>query len=206
MICYSLERPYNTSSSKDIRMFLKKPTARRALSELGISDSKANLKMAETLFTITAEQFMKKWNFDPIRCCPLTPGRYQWTPARPLARRPHLQEQDAPWQTAADPTLHQGDAATLFLEGAEYVTRLPGEGRPVTRYLQEEDRCCGHLQEESRCCSHLQEEARCCSHLQEESRCLKTRRTHNKHTPRTKQCKITGKSGFICEYLLIYVV
>lgn len=165
-------------------MFLKKPTARRALSELGISDSKANLKMAEALFTITAEQFMKKWNFDPIRCCPLPPGRYQWTPARAVARK-HLREQDV-WDTSPSGDLEHDDPSALFLEGADYVSRLAGDGRPAARYLEED-------LEDGRCCD-LQEEEVCATgrptlHLALTPR--KTHKTSHSLTPRTKQCKIT---------------
>lgn len=77
-----MDDPYSPAKA-DIRNFLKKSAAaRRALSELGPNDPKANMRMAESLITITAEQFMKKWNFDPINFRPMAPGRYVWTPVK----------------------------------------------------------------------------------------------------------------------------
>ncbi|XP_068235240.1 uncharacterized protein [Palaemon carinicauda] len=88
MISHPMDDPYSPAKA-DIRNFLKKSAAaRRALSELGPNDPKANMRMAESLITITAEQFMKKWNFDPIRFKPMTPGRYVWTPVKTKKIRP----------------------------------------------------------------------------------------------------------------------
>ncbi|XP_064097455.1 uncharacterized protein LOC135208826 [Macrobrachium nipponense] len=82
MISHAMDDPYSPAKA-DIRNFLKKSAAaRRALSELGPNDPKANMRMAESLITITAEQFMKKWNFDPISFRPMAPGRYVWTPVK----------------------------------------------------------------------------------------------------------------------------
>lgn len=93
MISYAFDNPRSPTKATDI--FFKKPKARRALSELGPNDSKANLRMAESLITISAEQFMKKWNFDPIRCQPLPPGRYQWAPVKTLKKRQPRETLDA---------------------------------------------------------------------------------------------------------------
>ncbi|KAG7163874.1 putative Cyclin-dependent kinase inhibitor-containing protein 2 [Homarus americanus] len=60
-----------------MRLVLKRGQARRAL-PLGQNNTKHNLEMAESLLTISAEEFTKKWNFDPIREVPVSGGRYQW--------------------------------------------------------------------------------------------------------------------------------
>jgi len=54
--------------------------ARRALSNLGNNDTQANLRLAESLLTVSQEKFAKKWNFDPVEVVPLAPGRYLWAP------------------------------------------------------------------------------------------------------------------------------
>ncbi|XP_068234920.1 uncharacterized protein [Palaemon carinicauda] len=60
--------------------------ARRALSLLGNNDSRQNLHLAESLLTISAEEFAQKWNFDPIQGVPLSSGRFNWKPVNtPLA-------------------------------------------------------------------------------------------------------------------------
>ncbi|XP_037787823.1 uncharacterized protein LOC119583425 [Penaeus monodon] len=95
MISYAFDNPCSPTKATDIRLFFKKPKARRALSELGPNDPKANLRMAESLITISTEQFMKKWNFDPIRCQPLPSGRYQWTPVKTIKKRQPRESLDA---------------------------------------------------------------------------------------------------------------
>lgn len=59
--------------------FFKKFSGRRALQELGPNDPKLNMKVAESLLTISAERFKRKWNFDPIAMKP-TKGPFVWTP------------------------------------------------------------------------------------------------------------------------------
>lgn len=72
---------------------LKRGRARRALSLLGNNDAQQNLQLAESLLTISSEDFAKKWNFDPIREVPLEGGRFQWTPVSP-ARHSASEEED----------------------------------------------------------------------------------------------------------------
>lgn len=78
--------------------------ARRALSLLGNNDSRQNLQLAESLLTISAEEFTQKWNFDPIQGVPLPTGRFHWKPVSPLA------SPDPPTATATAST--QSEAAT----------------------------------------------------------------------------------------------
>ncbi|RXG72007.1 hypothetical protein Avbf_01100 [Armadillidium vulgare] len=60
-------------------------SASRALKELGPNDPKLNLKMAESLLTISANQFLDKWNFNTITMKP-TVGRYEWVPVQHESR------------------------------------------------------------------------------------------------------------------------
>ncbi|CAL4066606.1 unnamed protein product [Meganyctiphanes norvegica] len=64
-----------------------KPTgrgsARRVLSFLGSNNRKANLRLAESLLTISQSEFRTKWNFDPIAETPLSQGQFLWTPVKP---------------------------------------------------------------------------------------------------------------------------
>lgn len=74
---------------------LKRGRARRALSLLGTNDAQQNLQLAESLLTISSEDFAKKWNFDPVREMPLEGGRFQWTPvAAPEARHSASENED----------------------------------------------------------------------------------------------------------------
>lgn len=74
---------------------LKRGRARRALSLLGTNDAQQNLQLAESLLTISSEDFAKKWNFDPVREVPLEGGRFQWTPvAAPAARHSASENED----------------------------------------------------------------------------------------------------------------
>ncbi|KAK7083340.1 hypothetical protein SK128_021734 [Halocaridina rubra] len=57
--------------------------ARRALSLLGNNNRRDNLHLAESLLTISAQDFAQKWNFDPVEGVPLPSGRFQWTPLTP---------------------------------------------------------------------------------------------------------------------------
>lgn len=63
-----------------VNLTLKRGRARRALSLLGNNNTQQNLQLAESLLTISAEEFTNKWNFDPIQGVPLPSGRFQWTP------------------------------------------------------------------------------------------------------------------------------
>ncbi|XP_064105005.1 uncharacterized protein LOC135214589 [Macrobrachium nipponense] len=65
---------------KTSTFLLKRGRARRALSLLGVNNVKLNIRLAETLLTISSEEFAKKWNFDPVQGVPLPEGRFQWTP------------------------------------------------------------------------------------------------------------------------------
>ncbi|XP_047483266.1 predicted GPI-anchored protein 58 [Penaeus chinensis] len=74
---------------------LKRGRARRALSLLGTNDAQQNLQLAESLLTISSEDFAKKWNFDPVRETPLEGGRFQWTPVTaPEARHSASENED----------------------------------------------------------------------------------------------------------------
>ncbi|XP_066985913.1 uncharacterized protein [Macrobrachium rosenbergii] len=68
---------------KTSTFLLKRGRARRALSLLGVNNVKLNIRLAETLLTISTEEFAKKWNFDPVQGVPLPEGRFQWTPVTP---------------------------------------------------------------------------------------------------------------------------
>lgn len=82
-----------------VNLTLKRGRARRALSLLGNNNTQQNLQLAESLLTISAEEFTNKWNFDPIQGVPLPSGRFQWTPLTAV--------------TSSDPTvLPSSDAAT----------------------------------------------------------------------------------------------
>jgi len=71
-------RPASTTFSLAARM-KRGGGARRALSNLGNNDTQANLRLAESLLTVSQEKFAKKWNFDPVNTLPLAPGRYLWS-------------------------------------------------------------------------------------------------------------------------------
>ncbi|CAL4213575.1 unnamed protein product [Meganyctiphanes norvegica] len=90
MISYPISVPRSPcnkpATQQDISVFFKRPLARRALTELGRNDPKLNMKMAESLLTISGAEFIKKWNFDPIREKPLPPGRYLWTAVKQQRR------------------------------------------------------------------------------------------------------------------------
>lgn len=77
-------QPIKPGTPRFSGLALKRGRARRALSLLGSNDAKANLQLAESLMTISAEEFASKWNFDPIRAVPLPRGRFQWAPVAPL--------------------------------------------------------------------------------------------------------------------------
>ncbi|XP_076045168.1 uncharacterized protein LOC143027653 [Oratosquilla oratoria] len=80
---FSIETPPQIPACRmlpNISICVKRPAARRALTELGPNDAKRNIIMAESLITISQEQFRKKWNFDPVTEKPLPPGRYLWSP------------------------------------------------------------------------------------------------------------------------------
>lgn len=82
-----------------VNLTLKRGRARRALSLLGNNNTQQNLQLAESLLTISAEEFTNKWNFDPIQGVPLPSGRFQWTPLTAV--------------TSSDPTvLPSSDATT----------------------------------------------------------------------------------------------
>ncbi|XP_042233418.1 uncharacterized protein LOC121873781 [Homarus americanus] len=188
MISYSLDTPYSPTKAADIRMFFKKPSARRALSELGINDTKANLKMADTLFTITAEQFIKKWNFDPIRCRPLPSGRYQWTPAKSAARKNRLNQEDLTRETSPSEDVLD-DPLTSDPEDVGEVSKRLGYLIEDHHYLgenvEEGRRCC----EEEACELYTTALPTLHHHLPHSPR--NTHKSSHSHTPRTKQCKIT---------------
>ncbi|XP_042886554.1 uncharacterized protein LOC122262585 [Penaeus japonicus] len=176
MISYAFDSP---CSPTDIRLFFKKPKARRALSELGPNDPKANLRMAESLITISTEQFMKKWNFDPIRCQPLPSGRYQWTPVKTIKKRQSRETLDASHgchhETTYDPCQSTRLSPVSHCSSSLSTTSpCDSEAGLNTSPLQELDR---HLSEAP---SHLPH----------------TPKKTSKHksgpvTPKTKQCKIT---------------
>jgi len=71
-------RPSTTLSFRMKRNGGGLSSARRALSALGNNNALDNLRMAESLLTITQDKFMKKWNFDPVNVVPMAPGRFQW--------------------------------------------------------------------------------------------------------------------------------
>nr|XP_045598167.1 streptococcal hemagglutinin-like [Procambarus clarkii] len=70
---------------------VRRAGARMALSLLGTNNPKHNLTMADHLLTISARDFAKKWNFDPIKEVPLATGRYDWcsAPQAHAAHDPH---------------------------------------------------------------------------------------------------------------------
>lgn len=115
---------------------LKRGRARRALSLLGDNNSKLNLQLAESLLTISAEEFTKKWNFDPIREVPLRDGRYQWTTTDPTASRPPNAAEDVAHErprtcflaSANDPPPPAGDPSrdTCVTQGAARATNICG--------------------------------------------------------------------------------
>ncbi|XP_037788000.1 uncharacterized protein LOC119583541 [Penaeus monodon] len=78
-------QPIKPGTPRFSGLALKRGRARRALSLLGSNDAKANLQLAESLMTISAEEFAAKWNFDPVRSVPLPRGRFQWAPVAPLS-------------------------------------------------------------------------------------------------------------------------
>ena len=79
MISYGVsDIPRTPVKAIDITKFLKKSFARRALTELGESDPKLNLKRAQEILSITQEQFSQRWNFDPVQMKPLNNGNYDW--------------------------------------------------------------------------------------------------------------------------------
>lgn len=200
MLSYSLSPPYTPPKTTDIRMFFKKSSsARRALTELGINDSKLNLKMAETLCTITAEQFMKKWNFDPIRCRPLPTGRYQWTPVNSVTRKQRLTQQLYPSDTSAvDYALD--NTHTVPSDDADPLDRLTEhwDDVPAARGTSDESA------EEVRCCEDYNTTAKPTTvHV-----LLTPHKKHNNkhretHTPKAKQCKITGKWIIFSFFLVV---
>lgn len=63
-------QPIKPGTPRFSGLALKRGRARRALSLLGSNDAKANLQLAESLMTISAEEFAAKWNFDPVRSVP----------------------------------------------------------------------------------------------------------------------------------------
>ncbi|KAK8730870.1 hypothetical protein OTU49_007666 [Cherax quadricarinatus] len=158
-------------------MFFKKTSARRALSELGVNDSKANLRMAEALFTITAEHFMKKWNFDPVRCRPLPSGRYQWTPAKPVKkhRLSQASQKEIPQETSL------GDLSTSACQDTADVCRFLGQP-------DEESRFQGDNFEDVR---EIEYATALPTVHQLPLTPRKTHRRKEPHTPKTLQCKIT---------------
>lgn len=78
-------QPIKPGTPRFSGLALKRGRARRALSLLGSNDAKANLQLAESLMTISAEEFAAKWNFDPVRAVPLPRGRFQWAPVATLS-------------------------------------------------------------------------------------------------------------------------
>ncbi|XP_068223432.1 uncharacterized protein [Palaemon carinicauda] len=92
---------------------LKRSRARRALSLLGVNNVKLNIRLAETLLTISSDEFAKKWNFDPVQGVPLPEGRFQWAPVTTESTLDDdtpsrtSEEQTRPWTTKSSDQLQQ---------------------------------------------------------------------------------------------------
>ncbi|XP_069182421.1 uncharacterized protein [Procambarus clarkii] len=67
-----------TPGRERTRLFLKRGGPVRRALLLGPNPPKHNIEIAQSLLTISAEEFTKKWNFDPIREVPVSGGHYQW--------------------------------------------------------------------------------------------------------------------------------
>ncbi|CAL4162045.1 unnamed protein product [Meganyctiphanes norvegica] len=98
-------------------------SARRALSFLGSNNRRANLRLAESLLTISTSEFRNKWNFDPIAETPLPQGQFLWTPVKPTTQVPLVAVKLA---TAMRPkTEAEADLAACFkLPQKEVITKL----------------------------------------------------------------------------------
>lgn len=180
MISYAFDNPCSPTKATDIRLFFKKPKARRALSELGPNDTKANLRMAESLITISTEQFMKKWNFDPIRCQPLPAGRYQWTPVKTISKRQSRESLVSSLDCHSEPT-HDPCQATRLSPLSHCSTSRSRSPPPCHT---DEDHGASLFHELDRHSA----EAPC--HLPRTPRKSPKNKT-GPTTPKTKQCKIT---------------
>ncbi|XP_071522515.1 uncharacterized protein [Panulirus ornatus] len=86
------------------RLVLKRGPVRRVL-PLGRSNARNNLDLAESLLTISADEFTKKWNFDPVREVPIAGGRYCWRPAA----------SPDPTITTSDPTTEPKDKSAILV-------------------------------------------------------------------------------------------
>ncbi|CAL4170166.1 unnamed protein product [Meganyctiphanes norvegica] len=105
-------------------------SAKRALSFLGSNNRRENLRLAESLLTISASEFRTKWNFDPIAETPLPQGQFLWKPVKPTLQVPLVAVKLA---TAVRPqTESEADLAACFkLPQKEVVTKLNDENIQV---------------------------------------------------------------------------
>ncbi|XP_042232103.1 uncharacterized protein LOC121872982 [Homarus americanus] len=85
--------------------------------------------MAESLLTISAEDFTKKWNFDPIMGVPLHSGRFNWTPTDPEGGAAGGDQRQNDLNTCL--TLPVNDLS-VSLSGVSDLHRCPGNICPHT--------------------------------------------------------------------------
>lgn len=89
MISYSPRSPASPTKAREVMRVVVRPrpaSARRALTHLGLSDPKDNLKVADELLAIASHHFAKKWSVDPVHFTPVTqPGRCHWVTAPDIA-------------------------------------------------------------------------------------------------------------------------
>ncbi|CAL4122510.1 unnamed protein product [Meganyctiphanes norvegica] len=106
--------------------------ASRALSFLGGNDRKANLRLAESLLTISQSEFRTKWNFDPIAETPLPQGQFLWKPVKPTLQVP-LVDVKLATAVARPKTEAATDLAACFkLPKRDFVTKL-NDGNSVCK-------------------------------------------------------------------------
>lgn len=203
---------HKATTQTDISCFFKRPLARRALTELGRNDPKLNMKMAESLLTISGAEFIKKWNFDPIREKPLPPGRYLWTAVKQQRR---LAREAAAAGTTSSEVVGLGaapelDATVLSLPRAS-SPMMPSEVIDLDMYGSYPDRlspiprdhhhrdvspvreCHPRLHEEEVVVNVVHDVALAAVATALHRTPKKSRESsHHSHSPKTKQCKITA--------------
>ena len=193
MISYGYCDMTRPSSIRGIELlrFFRKSKARRALTELGTNDTKMNLKMAQEILTISAEQFAKKWNFDPVQMRPIDTGNYDWT---------QLRDNEIPKTSGLEKYVLETPQQN-FENTESRIPRLPSsetEFKPIDSNSLEMHNFDGTLD------SYFRQNYNSLASINTVLTCpvprtpSKNKRTPNKQspkystTPKSRQCKITG--------------